>query len=129
MTSLLVSIVIYNKKISDLTILKKISEENTDIFIYNNSKLPQEVPTFENVTIYYEHDKNNSGVSRAYNQSYIKAKELKKELLLVLNQDSSFESSFIEQYKKMYKEYKNDDIYAPIVYDEKKQRYIQLLFF
>ena len=33
MTSLLVSIVIYNKKISDLTILKKISEENTDIFL------------------------------------------------------------------------------------------------
>ena len=56
MTSLLVSIVIYNKKISDLTILKKISEENTDIFIYNNSKLPQEVPTFENVNIYYEYD-------------------------------------------------------------------------
>lgn len=117
---MLISIVIYNKKIADLTILKKIPEKNTDIFIYDNSKLPQEIPTFENVNIYYEHDENNSGVSRAYNQAYKKAKELGKELLLVLDQDSSFELNFIEQYMKMYQVYKNDYIYAPIVCDEKK---------
>ena len=122
MTSLLISIVIYNKKISDLTILKKIPNKNIDIFIYDNSKLPQEIPTFENVNIYYEHDANNSGVSRAYNQAYKKAKELNKTLLLVLDQDSSFELSFIELYMKMYKEYKNDYIYAPIVCDEKKTK-------
>lgn len=120
--NLLISIVIYNKKISDLTILKKIPNKNIDIFIYDNSKLPQEIPTFENVNIYYEHDANNSGVSRAYNQAYKKAKELNKTLLLVLDQDSSFEFSFIEQYMKMYKEYKNDYIYAPIVCDEKKTK-------
>jgi len=119
---MLISIVIYNKEISDLTILKKIPYKNTDIFIYDNSKLPQEIPTFENVNIYYEHDEKNSGVSRAYNQAYKKAKELSKELLLVLDQDSSFEFSFIEQYMKMYKVYKNDYIYAPIVCDEKKTK-------
>jgi len=119
---MLISIVIYNKKISDLTILKKIPNKNTDIFIYDNSKFPQEVSTFENVNIYYEHDENNSGVSRAYNQAYKKAKELNKELLLVLDQDSSFELNFIEQYMKVYKTYKNDYIYAPIVCDEKKTK-------
>ena len=119
---MLISIVIYNKKISDLTILKKIPNKNTDIFIYDNSKLPQEIPNFENVNIYYEHDQNNSGVSRAYNQAYKKAKELDKTLLLVLDQDSSFELSFIELYMKMYKEYKNDYIYAPIVCDENKTK-------
>ena len=120
--NLLISIVIYNKKISDLTILKKIPNKNIDIFIYDNSKLPQEIPTFENVNIYYEHDENNSGVSRAYNQAYKKAKELDKKLLLVLDQDSSFEFSFIEQYMKMYQVYKSDYIYAPIVCDEKKTK-------
>lgn len=124
MPSLLISIVIYNKPIKELLLLKSLinDEDKIDIFIYDNSKLPQEIPTFENVNIYYEHDENNSGVSRAYNQAYKKAKELNKTLLLVLDQDSSFEFSFIEQYMKMYKEYKNDYIYAPIVCDENKTK-------
>lgn len=119
---MLISIVIYNKKISDLIILKKIPYKSIDIFIYDNSNFPQEIPTFENVNIYYEHDENNSGVSHAYNQAYKKAKELKKELLLVLDQDSSFELSYIEEYMKMYEEYENDYVYAPIVCDEKKTK-------
>lgn len=120
--NLLISIVIYNKKISDLTILTKIPNINTDIFIYDNSKLPQEVPIFENVNIYYEHDENNSGVSRAYNKAYKKAKELNKELLLILDQDSNFEISYIEQYMKKYEKYGNAYIYAPIVCNEKKTK-------
>ena len=122
MNKLLISIVIYNKKIIELPIFKKKFEKKMDLFIYDNSKLPQEVPVFENVNIYYEHDENNSGVSRAYNQAYKKAKELNKKLLLVLDQDSSFEMSFIEKYMKMYEIYKNDYIYAPIVCDEKKTK-------
>lgn len=122
MMNLLISIVIYNKKISDLTILKNLPTETIDVFIYDNSKLPQEVPVFENVNIYYEHDENNSGVSRAYNQAYKKAKELNKELLLVLDQDSNFELFFIEKYMKMYEIYKNDFLYAPIICDEKKTK-------
>lgn len=118
----LIIIVVYNKKIADLSIFREHFTQVTDIYIYDNSKLPQEVPSFENVNIYYEYDENNSGVSRAYNQAYKKAKELNKELLLVLDQDSSFELSFIEQYMKMYQEYKNDYIYAPIVCDEKKTK-------
>jgi len=119
---MLISIVIYNKKISDLTILKKIPNKNIDILIYDNSEAPQEVPIFENINMYYEHDENNSGVSRAYNQACKKAKQLNKELLLVLDQDSSFKFSFIEQYMKMYQVYKNDYVYSPIVCDEKKTK-------
>jgi len=119
---LLVVVIVYNKKIANLTILKTLCKNKIDIFIYDNSKYPQEIPTLENVNIYYEHDENNSGVSRAYNQAYKKAKELNKELLLVLDQDSSFELNFIEQYMKMYNTYKNDYIYAPIVCDEKKTK-------
>lgn len=121
--NLLISIVIYNKSLKELFLLDSFLEaKRFDIFIYDNSKLPQEVPSFENVNIYYEHDESNSGVSRAYNQAYKKAKELDKKLLLVLDQDSSFEFSFIEQYMKMYQVYKSDYIYAPIVCDEKKTK-------
>lgn len=122
MSDLLISIVIYNKNILDLTILKSLHNERIDIFIYDNSNLPQEVPVLENVKIFYEHDEKNSGVSRAYNQAYKKAKELNKKLLLVLDQDSSFELNFIEQYMKMCEVYKNDFLYTPIVCDENKTK-------
>lgn len=119
--NIIIVIVIYNKYIGEISFLNNIKEK-LDIFIYDNSTIPQSVVTFENVNIYYEYDQNNSGVSRAYNQAYKKAKELNKELLLVLDQDSSFNLSFIEQYIKMYKKYKNDYIYTPIVCDEKKTK-------
>lgn len=122
--NLLISIVVYNKSIKEILLFKSLknNEDKINIFIYDNSKIPQEVPTFENINIYYEHDAKNSGVSRAYNRAYKKAKELNRELLLVLDQDSSFELSFVEQYMKMYRIYKNDYIYAPIVCDEKKTK-------
>jgi GT2 family glycosyltransferase len=119
----LISVVIYNKPIKSMHILKKLSNYYIlDMFIYDNSKFPQLVPKIKNVNIYYEHDSNNSGVSRAYNQSYKKAKELNKELLLVLDQDSAFELTFIEEYMKKYKVFKNDFLYAPIVCDDKKTK-------
>jgi GT2 family glycosyltransferase len=114
---MLISIVIYNKNITDLFFIKSLVplKGQVTLFVYDNSKLPQDIPLIENVAIYYEHDGNNNGVSRAYNQAYKKAKELDKELLLLLDQDSVFEISFIDKYMRLYQIYKNNFIYAPIV--------------
>lgn len=122
--NLLIAVVIYNHRIIDTSIIKTLSCMNhkVDLFIYDNSDKEQMLVTINNVNIYYEYDENNTGVSRAYNQAYKKAQELNKKILLVLDQDSSFNLSFIEQYMKMYKVYKNDYIYAPIVCDEKKTK-------
>lgn len=116
MSNLLIVIVIYNKKIINLPILSSNKKAAfLELFVYDNSELAQEVPKIENVNIYYEHDENNSGVSRAYNQAYKKAKELDKKLLLILDQDTAFEPNFIDKYMDMYLKYKNDFLYAPIV--------------
>jgi len=114
---ILIVVVLYNKLFKDLLTLNSFLSNIYlfDLFIYDNSKIPQEVPNFENVNIYYEHDENNSGVSRAYNQAYKKAKELDKKLLLILDQDTVFEPNFIDKYMDMYLKYKNDFLYAPIV--------------
>ena len=114
--NLLISIVIYDKKIEELPIFLSFKREGAfDIFIYDNSKTPQEVPTFESINIYYEHDEKNSGVSRAYNRAYKKAKELQKELLLVLDQDTLFKLENVEKYTNSYLAYGKNYIYAPLI--------------
>lgn len=114
---MLISIVIYNRNITELYFIKSLVslKEHVDLFLYDNSKFSQDIPIIENVTIYYEHDENNNGVSRAYNQAYKKAKVLHKQLLLLLDQDSVFDISFIDKYMLLYNIYKNNFIYAPIV--------------
>lgn len=114
---MLLCVVVYNKKISDLPIFQYPIKQKLDLFIYDNSKLPQEILNFENFNIYYEHDKNNSGVSRAYNRAAIKANELGKNLLLLLDQDSDFKLSFIDAYFLSYQKYGNQFLYAPVVID------------
>lgn len=118
----LIVIVVYNKRISDLTIFKEKFNHNIDIYIYDNSKHAQVVPFFKNVNIYYEHDPNNNGVSRAYNHAFKKAKELNKKLILLLDQDSNFKIRYLEQYLKLYKKYKDEYIYAPIVCNKNKTK-------
>lgn len=120
MNKLLIVIVIYKKSIHDLTLIKDItknSDTNIDIFIYDNSPIPQEVPLIDNVNIYYEHNVNNPGVSQAYNKGASKAKSLKKDLILVLDQDTNFIFEYIEKYIIAFNKYQNNYLYAPIVCD------------
>lgn len=115
MNELLIVIVVYNRQIDDLQILKSCKDEVIDFFIYDNSSLPQALPNFNNGNLYYEHDKDNSGVSRAYNHAYKKAKELNKKLLLILDQDSEFNIGFLSEYNAAYNLHGGDYLYAPIV--------------
>lgn len=115
---MLIAIVVYNKSINDLSVFKSNllhCNDKLDLFIYDNSKCSQDIPHYENVNIYYEHDISNSGVSRAYNQAYKKAKDLNKKLLLVLDQDSEFEISYINKYMAAYELHENNYLYAPVV--------------
>lgn len=121
-TKILISIVIYNKKISDLFIFKNnIQNKNLNFFIYDNSKISQEIPNFKNTTLYYEHDEKNSGVSKAYNKAYQKAKEINANALLILDQDTSFKIKNLDLYLKYYNKYGDNYIYAPVITDANMQ--------
>ena len=113
----LIIIVLFNKKIKDLSIFSEVLNKATDIFIYDNSPEAQIVPNILNANISYEHDSNNSGVSCAYNKGAKKAKELGKESILVLDQDTNFKLHYLEEYLSLYNQYGNDYIYAPIISD------------
>ncbi len=120
MNEILIAIVLFKKNISELSLLKdiaNISNIKFDLFIYDNSPNAQNIPKIKGVNIYYEHNSNNAGVSRAYNRGAIKAKELKKDLILVLDQDTEFRYSYIEKYLLEYSKYKDKYLYAPVICD------------
>ena len=111
-------VVLYNKKISELPVIthcRFMKEKSIDIFVYDNSAELQNVPEIEGVTFYYVHDKSNTGVSKAYNVGIQKAKELQKDLMLILDQDTNFSLEYIEKYLQKYNIYGNNFLYAPVV--------------
>ena len=118
MKSCILIIVLYNKSIKDLPIFQEALEKETDIYIFDNSPDYQTIPDIPNANIIYKHDKNNPGVSRAYNEGALKAKELKNEVILVLDQDTSFKFQYLEKYLLLYSQYGYDYIYAPIISDQ-----------
>lgn len=115
---LLLIVVLYNKEISSLNIIKQshfIKEDSLNIFIYDNSKDSQSVPQIDGIYLYYTHDSENSGVSKAYNVGIQKAKELNKKFVVLLDQDTEFKLSLLEKYISLYEKYGDKYIYVPIV--------------
>jgi len=119
---MLLVLVVYNKKISDLSFFSQSIDNPISVFVYDNSNLAQKLPKIKNVIFYYEHDPSNSGVSRAYNQGAKLAKEMGFEKILLLDQDSKFQTSSMVQYANLYKKYGDQYIYAPIVIDKMQSK-------
>ena len=107
--NVLVIVVIYNKQISEIEYLSSLKD--SDILIYDNSLKPQSPPT----NIYYYHNPQNAGVSMAYNYGKDLAIKLKKEFLIILDQDTTFNQGILETYSQYANEYGHKYIYAPIV--------------
>lgn len=107
--NILVIVVIYNKSIEEIKYLSSI--KGADILIYDNSVRPQIPPT----NIYYFHNKNNGGVSIAYNYGIKLANKLQKDFLILLDQDTSFDEKILETYSRYANKFGRGYIYAPIV--------------
>jgi GT2 family glycosyltransferase len=95
-------------------------EKNIDIFIYDNSVESQYVPEIKGFNLYYIHDKNNAGVSKAYNVGIKKAKELNKKYVILLDQDSNILACDLEKYFLLAEKYGENYIYAPVMYSKNK---------
>lgn len=115
----LLIVVVYKKLINELSLLQLFPDRNevVELFVYDNSPFPQQVPIFRGFNIIYQHDANNSGVSRAYNVGALKARELGYGLILLLDQDTTFTLDYLKKYEAAYIQYKDDYVYAPVVCD------------
>jgi GT2 family glycosyltransferase len=69
-----------------------------DLLVYDNSPEPQLFPTAPFITMHYRHNALNPGVSMAYNEGCILAREKQKKWLLLLDQDTRFGAGWFEAY-------------------------------
>lgn len=115
---LLVIIVLYKQKLGDsppyIEYLKNPSPK-IKWFVYDNSpELDREEKMESNVE--YFHDSLNSGVSKAYNVGAEYAKLIKKEWLLLFDQDTELPSSFFLQLEKDIKNKPFSELYVMKLY-------------
>ena len=85
--------------------------DGISVFAYDNSPQPQPCP-YQFVT--YVHDATNPGVSQAYNHAAKFALENKKDFLLLMDQDTRFESACLAAYASVLDEKK---IAVPLLRD------------
>ncbi len=103
LNDLLPVLVVYNCPIPQSSTWQSITEESQrlgvafDVMIYDNSPTAQRSPE-TSINLHYRHDQTNAGVSKAYNEGFQLAQQLKKKWLLLLDQDSSFPPGWIELY-------------------------------
>lgn len=109
MNDILIILVCYNIDLKNLNLIKNL--QGQDILVYDNSKQKQEVRD----KIYYYHNPNNPGVSKAYNYGIRLARKLKKKYVLLLDHDTKFTLDSLHEYMKMTSKYGEDYIYAPII--------------
>jgi GT2 family glycosyltransferase len=92
-------IVLYKKKAAESKAFRGIQllmEKSIPVLtlVYDNSPYPN--PVHGNGII-YRHDSDNKGVSHAYNEGFGFAKAHDKKWMLLLDQDTSFDDSFIRE--------------------------------
>ncbi len=123
LSKILIVVVIYNRKIIESEAIQSLINNsclnNLDILIYDNSPFPQKIPELQNINIIYEHDISNPGVSKAYNYACQLGERMKKEWLLIFDQDSILPQNSLNVYCEALKKLpENIFIIAPKLYDD-----------
>lgn len=88
--------------------------------IYENSAIPMN-QQYKGKQIYYQHNPNNGGVSAAYNAGAKIAKKRGYDYMLLLDEDTSFEASFIDKLREAHTAHPQAVVLAPrMVYQGSK---------
>lgn len=121
--SLLGVVVIYNIIIEECQTLMSLNKsasfigQTLDIVLYDNSSMPQRNDTlqFSHLRCIYYHDSTNPGVSKAYNYAAGEASRMKKEFILLLDQDTLFPEETLIRYLEGINAYPNHHLFCPIL--------------
>lgn len=114
-------IVLYNCKLFEAVsyvrcVKKGLNNRDIGLFVYDNSPIPQhQQDEFKDKRIAYISDTQNSGVSRAYNQGAIFAKENGFDWMVLFDQDTDFQDeAYLENvYKEV--EHSSYPLLVPLV--------------
>lgn len=119
-------VVLYQQRLHDCvsynSLLKHVICNEVQLFIYDNSKRAMHLQSeFNTALIHYISDTTNSGVSVGYNKAAIYARENGFEKLLLLDQDSYFESfSYVDNCIRLSTIYPAIKLFAPKVMTKQK---------
>lgn len=120
--SLLIVLVLYKSDLETSESFQSIenclrtSGSIVDVFVYDNS--PQQINQVLNnhkSKVYYVWDYSNPGVSKAYNEGLDYAKKCGKQWLLLLDQDTIFDSNFLIKYYDACVSNPDISLFAPIL--------------
>ncbi|MGD0488026.1 MAG: glycosyltransferase [Syntrophorhabdales bacterium] len=120
---ILAILVLYKQKLDQsktfLSLFGSLSRiEDIFLFVYDNSPIPMhDLAEFASysTTIQYLSDKSNPGVSKAYNTGARLAQSLKKQYILLLDQDTVFPKDAISGYVEAIKAHEDCALFAPVL--------------
>lgn len=118
-----VIVVLYNDDISSSKAIKSLRDHTVGIdpsriflMIYDNSPIKQFVDIESDLmSIEYNHDPSNPGVSKAYNYAARRAKEKGYDFILLLDSDTRLDGGFIDAFATARKKFPDEKIFAPKV--------------
>lgn len=99
------------------TSLLNVAEESSvmpAIFLYDNS--PQAC-SVERQSVFYRHDPRNSGVAKAYNESFLVACDKQKKWILLLDQDTTLHSDFLKDLSESTANHPTSAVFVPRLRD------------
>ena len=97
---------------------KGYAKNSPALLIYDNSPEPIDTTSLSSGLIYV-HNPTNPGVSKAYNEAYKIARQLNKNWLLLVDQDTEFPSSILLDYSNAILANPQINIFAPLLLDAK----------
>lgn len=112
---LLLVVVLYNQRLHETaTYASLIAGSGEDVFVYDNSPVPQHADTIDFAPGWkYVSDTANGGISKAYNQAACYAREKGYEWMLFLDQDTVFPENILYEYKEIIRRYPHIKLIAP----------------
>jgi hypothetical protein len=121
----LLIIVLYKENLFNTLTFKSISEASNksnlllDLFVYDYSPNPNRFNStdvrYNNFNILYFSDKDNKGLSVAYNRGIEYGRKKEKKFVLMLDQDTVFSENIFSDYERAVHEFPYINIFAPIL--------------
>jgi len=120
---ILIVIVVYNTSFESSKTFLSMSEsviklgQKIDLVVYDNNPSGKATSDddYDFWNIIYIPDKNNNGVSRAYNVAAGIAKKMSKNWLLLLDEDTEFPADAISSYFAAIADHPNEKLFTPIM--------------
>jgi GT2 family glycosyltransferase len=116
LNQILIVIVVYKKDIRQILANTIPHHCSANIFVYDNS------PDFQDTNdmgVIYQHDPTNPGVSKAYNEAFKTASQMKKKWMLLLDQDTVVNMNIFSSFAEGIKSYPEQAVLVPFIRDSK----------